>query len=155
MNKKIIIENDVIILFSLFKNSNSFQYIDQLGYYYSFQNKDSITNTRDEPIRANQILYSIFCNIEFLYDKTGNTFLDKYFCLFKLKQGYNRYKKCLTNANKNTLKLISQVLNKLLESDYISSNNKLMINNISKEIFINKIINFNSFQNLKINHTRK
>ena len=138
LNKKIIIENDVIILFALFRNSNSFQYIDELGYYYSFENKDSITNTRDEPLRANQIIYSIFCNIGFLYYKTGNTFLDKYFCLFKLKQGYNRYKKCFSNVNKNTLRLVSQVLNKLLRSKYISSKNKLIISNISKNIFINK-----------------
>ena len=33
---KIIIENDVIILFALFWKANSFQYIDELGYYYFF-----------------------------------------------------------------------------------------------------------------------
>lgn len=48
LNKEIVIENDVIILFSLLRNSNSFQYIDELGYYYFIQNNDSITNTRYE-----------------------------------------------------------------------------------------------------------
>ena len=69
ITEKIIIENDVIILFSLFKNAKSYKYLDELGYYYFFTNNDSITNTR--------------------YD-----------CLFKLEQGYNRYKICFNYINK-------------------------------------------------------
>jgi glycosyltransferase involved in cell wall biosynthesis len=60
IKEKIIIENDVIILFSLFKNAKSFKYIDELGYYYFFTNNDSISNTRDNPLKASLILYSIF-----------------------------------------------------------------------------------------------
>ena len=94
-SKNIVIENDVIILFSLFRNANSFQYIDELGYYYFFQNNDSITNTRYEPQKAKKIIYSIFTNIEFLYDFTNDNYFDKRFCIFKLIQGYNRYEKCI------------------------------------------------------------
>ena len=95
LNKNIIIENDVIILFTLFRNANSFQYIDELGYYYFFQNNDSITNTRYNPQKAKKIIYSIFTNIEFLYDFTNDNYFDKRFCIFKLIQGYNRYEICL------------------------------------------------------------
>ena len=94
LNEKIIIENDVIILFAFFKNSNSFQYIDELGYYYHIQNKDSITGTRYEPYKSNQIVHSIFYNIKFLFDITKNTTFDKALVMYKLKQGYNRYKIC-------------------------------------------------------------
>ena len=100
LNEKIIIENDVIILFSLLKNANSFQYIDELGYYYFYTNSDSITNTKDNPLKADLIIHSIFCNIKFLYEKTGNTYFDKYFCLYKLEQGYERYKYCFNYLNK-------------------------------------------------------
>ena len=139
LNKNIIIENDVIILFSLFKNSENFQYIDELGYYYFFKNNDSITNLkRSEPKRANHIIYSIFSNIDFLYDKTDNSFLGKYFCLFKLTQGYNRYKNCFQYSNNHTFYLIIKVLNKLFESDYITQKDKIMIKNISIGINKNK-----------------
>ena len=100
ITEKIIIENDVIILFSLFKNAKSYKYLDELGYYYFFTNNDSITNTRYDILKANLIIHSIFCNIKFLYEKTGNTYFDKYFCLFKLEQGYNRYKICFNYINK-------------------------------------------------------
>ena len=133
LSKNIIIENDVIILFSLFRNANSFQYIDELGYYYFIQNNDSITNTRYEPQKAKNIIYSIFTNIEFLYDFTNDNYLDKRFCIFKLIQGYKRYEICLKFIDKE-FNLINNVLNKLLESKYISLNDKDIIKNIRANI---------------------
>ena len=133
LSKNIIIENDVIILFSLFRNANSFQYIDELGYYYYIQNNDSITNTRYEPQKAKKIIYSIFTNIEFLYDFTNDNYLDKRFCIFKLIQGYKRYEICLKFIDKE-FNLINNVLNKLLESKYISLNDKDIIKNIRANI---------------------
>ena len=133
LSKNIIIENDVIILFSLFRNANSFQYIDELGYYYFIQNNDSITNTRYEPQKAKKIIYSIFTNIEFLYDFTNDNYLDKRFCIFKLIQGYKRYEICLKFIDKE-FNLINNVLNKLLESKYISLNDKDIIKNIRANI---------------------
>ena len=137
LNEKIIIENDVIILFSLFRNCNSFQYIDQLGYYYFMTNNDSITNTRFDPIKANQIIYSIFCNIKFIYEKTGNLYFDKNFCIYKLEQGYNKYKTCFKYLTTN-FDFIKYILNELLKSKYISFKKKLIIKKIKNEIIINK-----------------
>lgn len=139
LHKKIIIENDVIILFSLFRNSNSFKYIDELGYYYFKENKDSITNTRNSPFKANQIIYSIFCNIEFLYDKTENNKFSKYFCLFKFIQGFDKYKNCFHYSNNNTFNFVFQIINKLLNSNFISLKNKKMIKDISNKINISSI----------------
>ena len=135
INAKIIIENDVIILFSLFKFAKSFQYIDELGYYYFLNNNDSITNTKNDPLKSNLIISSIFYNIKFLYEKTGNTYFDKYYCLFKMRQGCYRYKKCFNHINKE-YGLIKSVFNELLESNYISVENKIIIRNIFKKINI-------------------
>ena len=137
INKRIIIENDVIILFSIFRNCDSFQYIDKLGYYYFIKNNDSITNTRFDPIKANQIIYSIFNNILFIYEKTGNSYFDKYFCVYKLEQGYNRYKSCFKYLNEN-LGIIKHILNEMLESNYISFKKKLKIKEIKNKIFRNR-----------------
>ena len=144
INEKIIIENDVILLFSLFRNCNSFQYIDELGYYYFIKNNDSITNTRYEPIKANQIIFSIFVNIKFIYEKTGNSYFDKSFCIYKLEQGYYRYETCFKYLNKN-FGIINYFLNELLKSNYISFKKKLIIKNIKNKIFINKTLNKSNF----------
>ena len=133
LSKNIIIENDVIILFSLFRNANSFQYIDELGYYYFFQNNNSITKSRYEPQKAKKIIYSIFTNIEFLFDFTNENNFDKRFCIFKLIQAYKRYEICLKFIDKEFF-LIKNVLNKLLESQYISVNDKVIIKSIQTNI---------------------
>ena len=134
LKEKIIIENDVIILFSFFRKSKSFQFIDEIGYLYNNINKNSITSTRYNPFKANQVIYSIFINIRFLFEKTYNSYLDKYFCIFKLRQGYQRYKRLFKYINKE-FKLIENVLNKLLFSKFISLKDKLFIFNIKKKYF--------------------
>ena len=140
LNEKIIIENDVLLLFSFFKQSNSFQYVDELGYYYFIKNKDSITNTRYDPRKANQVIYSIFTNIKFLCENTNDTFLDKYYCLFKIKQAFIRYEICLNNTNQE-FNLIRNIFNNLLESNYISKENKINIKEL--ELKLKKINNKN------------
>ena len=141
IKEKIIIENDVLLLYSIFRHSNSFQYIDEIGYYYFRTNNDSITNTRYNEEKANNIIHSIFINIKFLYENTDNTFIDKYYCIYKLRQGYNRYKILFKYLNNIELELIKIVLNLLLKSKYIYPINKIIIYKIQLEL--NRIIFLN------------
>ena len=77
LNERIIIENDVLILFSLLRNCKSYKYIDEIGYYYVITNNDSISNTQYKPEQSDLIIHSIFTNIQFLYEKTDNSYCDK------------------------------------------------------------------------------
>ena len=134
LNKKILIENDVIILFSLFRTSNSYQYIDELGYYYFIKNNDSITNTRFEPKKATKIIYSIFTNIEFLYYYTKQNYLDKRFCIFKIIQAYGRYKLNFEHVNSEFLLTSLNFLNKLLERKVYLLNDEAIIEDIKTNL---------------------
>ena len=126
LKERIIIENDVILLFSVFQNCGSYQYIDQIAYYYVRFNNDSITNIKYNNTQADELVHSIFTNIVFLYEKTGNSIFDKYFCIFKLMQGYKRYNKYFKYLKKE-FNYVVKILNKLLSSKYISKKNKLLI----------------------------
>ena len=131
--ERIIIENDVIILFSLLRNSKSFQYVDIIGYYYVMNNNDSITNTRNNPEKSNDIIHSIFLNMLFLYEHTDNSFFDKKIVVFKLSQACRVYDKVFNNMN-NGYNLIIKLLNKLLYSNFISLNDKLYISTVKNKI---------------------
>ena len=61
-NEKIKIENDVILLFSLFRMADSYQYINEIGYYYIRNNNDSITNSWKNPKLSNSVIHGIFVN---------------------------------------------------------------------------------------------
>ena len=91
LKEKIIIHNDLIILFSMLKNANSYKYIDELGYYYYKSNKNSASSSWKNNKISNQLIHGLFTNIKFLYEKAGNTYLDKYFCIFKVQNYYNKY----------------------------------------------------------------
>ncbi len=131
----IIIENDVILLFSIFQCANSYQFIDEIGYYY-FLNKDSISKSRYDSRKINKIIYSCFTNIRFLFERTENSYLDKYFCIFKIEQFYHRQikslkKNCIDNK---TYEYIQNIFNKIIKSKYISNKNKIIISRIQLEL---------------------
>jgi glycosyltransferase involved in cell wall biosynthesis len=128
-NKIIKIENDVILLFSLFQMADSYQYINEIGYFYIRNNNHSITNTWKDKKKANSIIHGIFTNIKFFYEKTGNNYLAKYFCLFKLQQAYKRYIISFISSPKE-YKFMMNVFQLLLNSLYISKNDKIAITNI-------------------------
>lgn len=131
---RLIIENDVILLYAIFKMANSYQFIKSFGYYYFETNEGSIQNTRDNPKKSNEIVYSLLMNIKFLYEKTNNRFLDKYFCVFKLKQTFKRYKNILKYANKQ-FHLMKNIFNTLFNSEFIKDNEKLVLIKIYLTIF--------------------
>lgn len=119
--------NDCIILFSLLRNANSYKYIDEIGYYYYNLNKNSTSSSLKNYKKSNEIIHSLFTNINFLYERTDNTYLDKYFCIYKVQKIYNLSKNLFKYLNDKELTFITKILNKLIDSDYISIEDKLRI----------------------------
>ena len=133
--EKIKIENDVIILFSLFRIADSYQYINETGYYYIRTHNDSITNSWDNKEISNAVIHGVFVNIKFMFEKTDNSFFDKSFCIFKLHQSFKRYTKCLANA-KHEYYFVENVLKLLMTSKYIQDYDKNIISNIYTSILL-------------------
>jgi glycosyltransferase involved in cell wall biosynthesis len=127
LKEKIIIHNDLIILFSLLKNAKSYKYIDELGYYYYKSNKNSASSSWKNYKISNELIHGLFTNIKFLFEKTGNTFLDKYFCIFKVQNYYNQYNKLFKYLNNKELNYITKIFNTLIRSDFISKEDKANI----------------------------
>ena len=132
--QNIKIENDVILLYSLFRISTSYQYINEIGYFYISDHNDSISNSWNGSKFDSKIIHGLFTNIKFLYDKSGNSYLDKLFCIYKLKQTFKRYSICFSNAKKEYA-FINDILKRLLFSVYISKEDKIIIQLIGKSIY--------------------
>ena len=64
--------------------------------------------------------------LKFLYEKSGNTYLDKLFCLYKLKKSFDRYNICFIHSEKE-YNLIKDVFKILLTSNFISNTDNIMI----------------------------
>ena len=134
--ENIRVENDVILLYSIFRKAHSYQYINETGYYYVRTHKDSITNTWNNPKISNLIIHGLFVNIKFLYEKSGNSYLEKSLCVFKLNQTFKRYFKCFKNIKKES-NFIRKLLEMMINCPYILTVNKNAIKRIQKIVILN------------------
>ena len=134
-NEEIKIENDVILLFSIFQIADSYQYINETGYLYVLTNNDSITNSWKFPDIASSVIHGVFVNIKFLYEKTKNFYLYKLFAIYKLQQSYKRYNICFEKAKKE-YKFMKNVLKILFNSPYISNHDKKIVHNITLSLYL-------------------
>ena len=134
INQNIIIHNDLIILFAFFQTANSYQYINEIGYFYIRNNKNSTVNSWNNPIIKTEIIKSLFLNIQFLYQKTKDTYLDKYFCIFKIKHYFKTYNKLFINLSKKEYLYLKSIIDKILKLNYLSTQDKLVLTKI--ELFI-------------------
>ena len=113
LKEKILMHNDCIILFSLLRKANSYKYLDEIGYYYYKSNKNSTSSFIKDYKKSNEILHGFFTNLKFLYEKTDNTYLDKYFCIYKVQTAYNLSNKLFKYLNSKEVAFITNILNKL------------------------------------------
>ena len=123
----IVMQNDLIVLFSLFQIANTFQHINEIGYYYIETHKNSLSKLWKNVTKSNEIIHGLFTNINFLYEKTNNTYLDKYFCIFKINDYFKKFINLFKYLNNTEKSYIKKILTKILKSNYISFKDKLNV----------------------------
>ena len=133
IQSRILFENDLVLLYSILKIAESYQFIESPGYYYFVKNKNSITSARNDPIKANDVIRSVLMNIKFLFQKSSNTFLEKSFCAFKFKQIFQRFR-YIKNA-KQQFNFMKNLFNKFFDSKFVSNKDKLDLLRLYLTIF--------------------
>jgi glycosyltransferase involved in cell wall biosynthesis len=92
IQSRILIENDVVLFYGILKMAESYQFIESPGYYYFVKNKDSITGTKNDPNKANDIIRSVLMNTQFLFQKTSTIIIIIYSQFqWKCKNNYKIY----------------------------------------------------------------
>ena len=134
LKKNIIINNDIIVLFSIFHFANSYQHIKAIGYFYNGNNPKSIQNSWRDPNNRNRIIDSFLLNIQFLYEKTKDSYLDKLYCIFRIQNLFKRYKDLFINLNNFQYYNIKNLIHKIFNLNYISMQDRLDLRKM--ELFI-------------------
>ena len=141
LKKNIIIHNDIILLFSIFQIANSYQHINAIGYFYIENNEKSTHNSWKNPKKRNRIIDSFILNIQFLYEKTIDTYLDHLYCIFRIKNYFKHYKSLFINLNNSQYYKIKNLIDKIFNLNYLSIEDKLNLKKM--ELFILNMKNNN------------
>ena len=137
VKQNIFINNDSTILFAIFQVANSYHYINEIGYFYFRNNINSTQNSWNNPKLKEIVINGLLLNLQFFYEKTKDTYLDKYYSIFKIEQYFKKFIKLFNNLNNEQNNYIINIIDKLLNLNYISNTEKLKIFKI-KILILNK-----------------
>jgi hypothetical protein len=129
------------VLFAIFRTANSYQHINEIGYFYIRNNKKSAINSWMDLKKRNKIIKSFILNVQFLYEKTKDLYLDKLYCVYRIKHYFTSYKQLFSNLNNPEYNYIKKTIDKILNLNFLSIHDKLSLTKI--ELFALNMRNIN------------
>ena len=76
-NSRIIIHNDEVACYAIFRVANSYGILEQVGYFYNRENKNSITKQNFKPENINGRFHSLFTIMEYYFEQSNNNTFEK------------------------------------------------------------------------------
>ena len=76
-NSRIIIHNDEVACYAVFRVANSYGILEQVGYFYNRENKNSITKKNFKPENINGRFHSLFTIMEYYFEQSNNNTFEK------------------------------------------------------------------------------
>ena len=114
--------------------ANSYQYINTIGYFYIRNNEKSTINSWSDSKKRKKIIHSFLLVVQFLFEKTSDTYLDKLYCIYRIQNYFKKYKQLFINLNYSQYYYIKKIIDKILNLNYLSIQDKLSLTKI--ELFI-------------------
>ena len=129
LNKYMIDCEDGLINFILYRLSNSFYFINDIGYYYII-NKESITMANKLSFKKR--LKSNFLYLKFIYQNTKNNIIEKNIANYIFLEIFYMHKNELIDLFKkiNEIEFYKEVINLYLNSKFISAETKKILKNL-------------------------
>lgn len=142
-NTRIIIHNDEVACYCVFRVAKSYGILEQIGYFYNRENSNSITKFNFQPENINGRFHTLFTIMEFYYEQSDNNRFEKTmggYKFFELRINY-MFKSKIKYLTKG-FNYINSVLDLYLSSPFFNENQKqnlekfkIKINNQKSKIF--------------------
>ena len=134
-NSRIIIHNDEVACYAVFRVANSYGILEQVGYFYNRENKKSITKQNFKPENINGRFYSLFTIMEYYFVQSYNDTFEKTnggYNFFKLRIDfiYRRKIKYLTDG----FIYINNILNLYLKSKFFNKTQRIELKKFKEKI---------------------
>ena len=135
LKEKLYYNEDLLQLFSLLRVSNSFLFIEHIGYvkFNRDENKLSLIKNSHNPRYTNTIFHDNFIELKTLYNITKNNKHDKAVCLDFLRMNSISYGPVVSRITEG-YELFEEVFNVLLNSEYFNDGQKSMLKRLRKKL---------------------
>ena len=140
--EKIIIHNDEVACYAVFRVANSYGILEQIGYFYNRGNPYSITKFNFKKQNINGRFHTLFTIMDFYYHQSDDNAFEK------INGGYNFFDLRIKFMYETKIKYLTKEFNYINQVIDLYLNSKFF-NNIQKKNLINFKIKINE-QKLKI-----
>ena len=139
LKEKLYYNEDLLQLFSLLRVSNSFLFIEHIGYvrFNRDENKLSLVKNGLNPRYTNTIFHDNFIELKTLYNMTKNDKHDKAVCLDFLRMNSISYGPVISRITEG-YELFEEVFNVLLNSEFFNEGQKSMFKRLRKKLMKNR-----------------
>ena len=139
LKQDLYFNEDIIQLFCIFRNANTFIFVDDIAYIKlpRLNNAKTLFNNYHNASFANRILHDNFIEVKFLFNKTENNGRDKAICAQFLKMVEGQYHPILRNVTEG-YELFDEVYDILLNSHYFSDSQKKTFENLKNLMMTNR-----------------
>ena len=138
LKEKYIIHSDDTIFWGIISSANSYGFLEQIGYFYNFENPESTVHHYFDKKIINLIFHSLFSTLKYYYFQTKENELEKNYVCYKFfyEKIYKTHKN-MTDYLTDGFEYIIDVLNKYINCDFF---NKEQINNFIdfRKLIINR-----------------
>ena len=147
-NSRIIIHNDEVACYAVFRVANSYGVLEQVGYYYNRENEKSITKQNFKPENINGRFYSLFTIMEYYFDQSNNNTFEK------TMGGYNFFKLRIDLLYRKKIKYltkgfiyINNILNLYIKSKFFNKTQRTELKRFKDKVISRYILIFNLTNN--------
>jgi len=134
-NSRIIIHNDEVACYAVFRVANSYGILEQVGYFYNRENKKSITRQNFKPENINGRFHSLFNIMEYYFEQSDNDAFEK------TNGGYNFFKLRIDFLYRTKIKYltdgfiyINNILNLYLKSKFFNKTQRIELKRFKERI---------------------
>ena len=134
-NERFDVNDDDAAFYGLIKVANSYGFLEQIGYFYSYSNPNSRMRFLHSPKNINRIFRSLFCIMKYYFEQSENNELEKNkvaYLYFKNKV-YNPFYKDITFLTEG-FDFINEVINMYLNCSFFNFEQKEKLNKFKNEI---------------------
>ena len=134
------LHNDDVIFWGIINSANSYGFLEEIGYFYNYENPDSTIHHYFDPKYMNDIFYSLFTTLKYYYVQTKENYIEKNFVGYKFfnEKVYIFYQNA-TNSLTKAFDFIIEVLDMYINCSFFNEAQKYNLTNFKNIIIKRKI----------------